>query len=245
VENKFTLLFADYELCHHFVNYLVKNRLPAIQGIQILSMAIEKIRLFDSHLTPIHADLCQLSLIAKMFNTAIGFLDVDVTAIASTDVRHRGGGFLKVGSDIFLRPQDSNQDAKYFLLYYYYGGMIYTAVKNYERALYFFEVSISTPAFAMSHIMLESYKKYIMVSLILNGKIVPIPKYSSQVITRFMKPLSHAYHETANAYLTGSSDEVRSVINKYRDTFNRDTNMGLVKQVRANFTIFSVLHSHS
>jgi COP9 signalosome complex subunit 3 len=68
---------------------LVKNRLPAIQGIQILSMAIEKIRLFDSQLTPIHADLCQLSLIAKVFNTAIGFLDVDVTAIASTDVsRH-------------------------------------------------------------------------------------------------------------------------------------------------------------
>lgn len=197
-------------------------------------MAIEKIRLFDSHLTPIHADLCQLSLIAKVFNTAIDFLDVDVTAIASTDVRTR---VVKTTKQInfvrfrFCLLQDNNQDAKYFLLYYYYGGMIYTATKNYERALYFFEVAISTPAFAMSHIMLESYKKYIMVSLILNGKIVPIPKYSPQVITRFMKPLSHAYHETANAYLTGSSDEVRSVINKYRDTFNRDTNMGLVKQV--------------
>lgn len=67
--------------------------------------------------------------------------------------------------------QDGNHDAKYFLLYYYYGGMIYTAVKNYERALYFFEVAITTPAVAMSHIMLESYKKYILVSLILHGTV--------------------------------------------------------------------------
>jgi COP9 signalosome complex subunit 3 len=213
--------------------------LPAIQGIQILSIAIEKIRLFDSQLTPIHADLCQLSLCAKLFNTAISFLDIDVTAIASTDVSNPPEKKHRVRILTSLNSQDNNQDAKYFLLYYYYGGMIYTAVKNYERALYFFEVSISTPAFAMSHIMLESYKKYIMVSLILNGKIVPIPKYSSQVITRFMKPLSHAYHETANAYLTGSSDEVRNVINKYRETFNRDTNMGLVKQV--NFALAHVI----
>lgn len=49
--------------------------------------------------------------------------------------------------------------------------MIYSAVKNYERAMYFFEVVVSTPALAMSHIMLESYKKYILVSLILHGKV--------------------------------------------------------------------------
>lgn len=49
--------------------------------------------------------------------------------------------------------------------------MIYTAVKNYERALYFFEVCISTPAMAMSYIMLEAYKKFILVSLILHGKV--------------------------------------------------------------------------
>lgn len=120
------------------------------------------------------------------------------------------------------------------MLYYYYGGMIYSAVKNYERALYFFEVAISTPALAMSHIMLESYKKYILVSLILEGKITNIPKYSSQVITRFIKPLSHAYHELANAYESSQSHEVRNVINKYRDVYVRDVNLGLVKQVAAS-----------
>lgn len=112
--------------------------------------------------------------------------------------------------------------------------MIYSAVKNYERALYFFEVAVSTPALAMSYIMLESYKKYILVSLILDGKINSIPKYSSQVIGRLMKPLSHAYHDLAAAYETSQSDEVRNVMNKYREVYSRDTNMGLVKQVAAS-----------
>lgn len=46
-----------------------------------------------------------------------------------------------------------------------------------------------------------------------------------------MKPLSHQYHELANAYGTSQSEEVRNIINKYRDIFVRDTNLGLVKQV--------------
>lgn len=36
--------------------------------------------------------------------------------------------------------QGGQYDAKHFLLYYYYGGMIYTALKKYDLALYFYEV---------------------------------------------------------------------------------------------------------
>lgn len=139
------------ELCHLFTNYVVKNNVPPIQGVQVLAQAVDKIRLFDSQLTAVHADLCQLSLCAKVFNPALKFLETDITSIFSTD--------------------DGNHDTKYFLLYYYYGGMIYSALKNYERAMYFFEVAVSTPALAMSYIMLESYRKYILVSLILHGKV--------------------------------------------------------------------------
>lgn len=75
-------------------------------------------------------------------------------------------------SDFFLSSQRGNYDVKHFLLYYYYGGMIYTATKNYDRAQYFFRVCITTPALAVSHIMLEAFKKYILISLILEGKVV-------------------------------------------------------------------------
>lgn len=120
--------------------------------------------------------------------------------------------------------------------------MIYAAVKNYERALYFLEIVITTPAMTVSHIMLEAYKKYILISLILNGKvsrlyfrseclhcfincsysqITTVPKHTSQVLGRFIRPLSQPYTELATAYQTSNYEEVRGCINRHTETLNR------------------------
>jgi COP9 signalosome complex subunit 3 len=200
------------KLCHLFAQSLVEKRQP-ICGINLLCLAIRKIQLFNSQLTSVHADLCQLCLLAKCLKPALEFMDVDIT-----DISKEGGHY----------------DAKHFLLYYYYGGMIYTALKNYDRALYFYEIAITTPSMAVSHIMLEAYKKYIMVSLILHGKVMNFPKYTSQVVARFIKPLSQAYHDLVTAYSTNNPDEFRTAMNKHEETFNRDSNMGLVKQCLAS-----------
>ena len=39
-----------------------------------------------------------------------------------------------------FNPQSGRLNEKDFLLYYYYGGMVYTALKKYDKALYYFEV---------------------------------------------------------------------------------------------------------
>ena len=61
---------------------------------------------------------------------------------------------------------------KHFLGCYYYSRMVYTRLKNVKQVLYFYEQAITTPTMAVSHIMLESYKKYVLISLILLGKIL-------------------------------------------------------------------------
>ncbi|CAL1273801.1 unnamed protein product [Larinioides sclopetarius] len=195
-------------LCQLFTMCLVERQ-QYIRGIPILIKAIQRIQLFPSQLTSIHACLCQLCLLAKCMKPALPFLDVDIT-----DINKERGAF----------------ETKSFLLYYYYGGMIYTSLKNYERALYFYEVAITTPSMAVSHIMLEAYKKYILVSLILYGKIPNLPKFTSHVVGRFIKPLSQAYHDLATAYATNTPVEVRAIINKHNEVFVRDNNLGLVKQ---------------
>uniref|UniRef100_A0A8C9TMI8 COP9 signalosome complex subunit 3 n=1 Tax=Scleropages formosus TaxID=113540 RepID=A0A8C9TMI8_SCLFO len=150
-----------------------------------------------------------IRLLLSLLNTPLPFLDVDMM-----DICKENGAY----------------DAKHFLCYYYYGGMIYTGLKNFERALYFYEQAITTPAMAVSHIMLEAYKKYILVSLILHGKVQQLPKYTSQIVGRFIKPLSNAYHELAQVYATNNPGELRSLVNKHSETFTRDNNAGLVKQ---------------
>uniref|UniRef100_A0A671ENI1 COP9 signalosome complex subunit 3 n=1 Tax=Rhinolophus ferrumequinum TaxID=59479 RepID=A0A671ENI1_RHIFE len=140
-------------LCHQLTNALVERKQP-LRGIGVLKQAIDKMQMNTNQLTSIHADLCQLCLLAKCFKPALPYLDVDMM-----DICKENGAY----------------DAKHFLCYYYYGGMIYTGLKNFERALYFYEQAITTPAMAVSHIMLESYKKYILVSLILLGKVQQLP----------------------------------------------------------------------
>ncbi|KAI8040438.1 hypothetical protein M5D96_006381 [Drosophila gunungcola] len=214
---------AFYETCHLFTEFVVQKNL-SIVGIRILSRAIDQIRQLDTQLTPIHADLCLLSLKAKHFSVVLHYLDTDITDISTVAAECKTQQQQQSQHTV-----DANNDAKYFLLYYYYGGMIYTAVKNYERALYFFEVCITTPAMAMSHIMLEAYKKFLMVSLIVEGKIAYIPK-NTQVIGRFMKPMANHYHDLVNVYANSSSEELRIIILKYSEAFTRDNNMGLAKQ---------------
>lgn len=53
-----------------------------IRGIDLLRQAIRKIQLSDSQLTSIHADLCQLCLLAKCFKPALEFLDIDISTIS-------------------------------------------------------------------------------------------------------------------------------------------------------------------
>lgn len=196
------------DMCGSYADLLVAGNC-AMRGIEVLSTAIHKTQESPLHLTSIHAHLLHLCLESKCFKPALKFMDVDIMDIS----KERG-----------------NYDVKHFLLYYYYGGMIYTAIKNYDRAQYFFRVCITTPALAVSHIMLEAFKKYILVSLILEGKIGKIPKYASLVVTRFIKPLSQAYWDLGTAFATNCPDKVCSVITKNQETFTGDQNMGLVKQ---------------
>ncbi|NXE95045.1 CSN3 protein, partial [Menura novaehollandiae] len=104
-------------LCHQLTNALVERKQP-LRGISILRQAIDKMQMNTNQLTSIHADLCQLCLLAKCFKPALPYLDVDMM-----DICKENGAY----------------DAKHFLCYYYYGGMIYTGLKNFERALYFYE----------------------------------------------------------------------------------------------------------
>lgn len=88
-------------------------------------------------------------------------------------------------------------------------------------SLHLSEQAVTTPSMAVSHITMEAYKKFILVALIVQGKIPTLPKYAPQVVPRYIKPLCQAYHDLANAYATNNPAEVRLVINKHSDTFNR------------------------
>lgn len=133
---------------------------------------------------------------------------------------------------LILPFQLKNSDSTLHLLtYLYYSGLIHTALKNYDKAIYFFEACIRVPAITLSHVMLECYKKYILVCLIHLGEVPPAHKTAAQVVNRVLKPSATPYTDLANSFNIGC-DSLNNCIAKHLDTYRGDQNYGLVKQVR-------------
>lgn len=206
------------EICRQLSGQLVKHQGAgnnlAIRGIPVVQKALTKLQTKPCMLTAPHADLAKLCLKAQCFSSILPLLDIDITKVAK---------------------EDEHFDALSLLLYYYYGGCIYLAVKQYEKALYFFEVTVTSPTGAVSHVMLEAYKKYLLLNLLVHGDkpkdYITLPKYTSPIVNKFLKPLAHAYTEIVTAFHLNSVDELRAVINKYREVYESDRNIGLVNQV--------------
>jgi len=96
------------DVCHVFVDELVR-RGQAILGVPVVSRLLTKMSTKRDVLTSIHSDLCKLCLAAKCFTPVLKTLrEVD---------------FVDLSKDA------ASADSKYVLLYFYYGGMILTAVK--------------------------------------------------------------------------------------------------------------------
>ena len=89
-----------------FLIFQISRHTPIV-GIPALLKAVQKLQLSESSLTSVHADVCRLCLAAKCFAPAVNILNVDVTDISA----------------------EAAEEPKYILLYFYYGGMIFTALK--------------------------------------------------------------------------------------------------------------------
>lgn len=197
-------------------------------GLLPLTKAIAKMQVYlapsqqrvPTHtLTAIHSDLCKLSLESRCFSQALNI----------------------IGSNEFIDipKETASCDVKYILLFFYYGGMILTAIKvidytqallsdvtegreelnsgfalqDFSRALFFFEVCVTIPANAVSQIMVEAYKKYLLVGLIHQGhkskEAFSLPKYTSAVVAKYLKHLASPYNDIVSAFFCSKADGLK------------------------------------
>eukprot|EP00005_Dracoamoeba_jomungandri_P001569 CAMPEP_0174262424 /NCGR_PEP_ID=MMETSP0439-20130205/12966_1 /TAXON_ID=0 /ORGANISM="Stereomyxa ramosa, Strain Chinc5" /LENGTH=344 /DNA_ID=CAMNT_0015347129 /DNA_START=373 /DNA_END=1407 /DNA_ORIENTATION=- len=182
----------------------------AIAAVMPLKEAMEKLTPESETLTPLHADFVQVCLLSKTYRAALPVVREDLTQI--------------------VNPKRFDFHHTDLLRYFYYGGMVFVGVKDFKRALEFFKQGFTVSAAVLSAIMVECYKKHILVSLLLFGHVKPVPKYTSSLVQRHLKSLCPQYQELVNAFSTNSTDEVHKVAAQHSDAFQKDNNFGLVKQ---------------
>lgn len=64
------------------------------------------------------------------------------------------------------------------------------------------------------------------------SQVAPLPKYTSQVVNRLLKPMSAIYHEITTVFATNKPTSLELVLQKHRDVLQRENNWGLAKQVQ-------------
>ncbi|EST10135.1 hypothetical protein PSEUBRA_000547 [Kalmanozyma brasiliensis GHG001] len=129
------------------------------------------------------------------------------------------------------------------LQYFYYAALIYIKLDRLHDAIDALETCISSPAVAVSAIHMDAYKKLVLVQLLADGKVSPVPQYTPQVITRAWKqmgsPGQTPYNTFASAYARGDDkglDAARRIAEERKDVFEKDRNMGLVRRCLALLT---------
>jgi COP9 signalosome complex subunit 3 len=198
------------DICHYYTNRLCDLNQPK-KGLLLINNALKQIQKTPNQLTSIHSDLLQLCLASKNFKLALDVLNNDIL-----DINRENGSY----------------DSKALLSFFYYTGCIYAALKDNDKSLFYLEQAITIPCNAISQIMIESYKKFLLISLILKGKLMLLPKYTSRLVINQIKPLCMAYHELANSFINFDLDKLNVCIHKYHDLYQQDHNMGLVKQLK-------------
>ncbi|GJN39794.1 hypothetical protein PR202_gb28936 [Eleusine coracana subsp. coracana] len=183
-------------VCRVLKDQVMQLNMP-IRGIVPLWAAVRKIQTSPEQLTPVHADYLLLCLLAKQYKAGLSVLEDDIFEVD--------------------QPKD-------LFLYCYYGGMIYIGMKKFPKALELLHNAVTAPMSQLNAIAVESYKKYILVSLIQNGQVPSFPKYTSSTAQRNLKMQAHVsftiYYPELEKFILSNAAEFRS-----------DNNFGLVKQV--------------
>ncbi|KAF7119113.1 hypothetical protein CNMCM5793_008852 [Aspergillus hiratsukae] len=118
------------------------------------------------------------------------------------------------------------------LQYFLYGAMIYMALKEWESALHLLCMVISCPvANTVSKIMVEAYKKWLLVSLLAKGKVVSTPEMINPHVMKVYQSLILPYVSLADAFENDDPQRLRAEADVGRAIWLADNNMGLVLQV--------------
>jgi len=198
-------------VCKHMVE-CCRDTNQSMKAVKMMKVAIGKIAPAD-HLTPQHAHFARACISAKCYKAALPILDQFVYLI---DPKISG-----------IKSEDTR-------LYYYYGGICYIAMKQWEKAIEFFETVIAAPAMMTSAIMVEAYRKLVLVSLIHKGEVGNLPKCTNQSVTRVLKQFCTPYEELSTAFTTHSIEDLNKAIENNLEAFVKDNNLGLVGQVRTS-----------
>ncbi|KAL1954926.1 hypothetical protein VTO42DRAFT_426 [Malbranchea cinnamomea] len=203
-----------------------------------------------STFTSTHTTFVRLCLRSKAYVAALPILEKSITHIpGQCDLQ-----YLKRSQVSWCHPHSPSVayitpssglsgklNYRHYLEYFLYGSMIYIGLKRWDDALHFLQIVISAPTNnSVSMIMVQAYKKWVLVSLIAKGTTLSLPETTSPQAVKLFKLLGRPYDLLADIFQSGSSARLKAEVDAGKSVWSNDRNTGLVFQVMEAYRTFSI-----
>lgn len=150
----------------------------------------------------------------------------------------------KLLCDMSLPPTDyikqetgltMNMDAEKVLEYEFYSGLLYCSREQWQKACAAFERVITHPTrdSGVSKIMTDAYKKWLLVSLLVNGRTPGMPANAGSNAKKAYETVGKPYAAIASHFDAMAAAALKKEVEDHTSPWRTDLNLGLVRQVLA------------
>ncbi|RYC61375.1 hypothetical protein CHU98_g4830 [Xylaria longipes] len=217
-------------------------------GIETLAAAILNLDPSGTMLTSSHLLLTRLAYDTDHIQPALPVIDKDIVFYPGM-ANHENALYL---CDLELSPPSyiskntgltallkSSMVLEYDLLC----GMMYCARREWEKARAAFErvVTFPTKDGGCSKIMVEAFKKWILVSLLSEGRQSATPAHANTWTIKCLGILGRPYISLATAFATDDVQQLKLEADRNTQVWRDDGNIGLVQEVIAAYQKWRVL----
>ncbi|KAI1293966.1 cop9 subunit [Xylaria venustula] len=222
--------------------------LPPSVAVECLSSAILRLDSSGTMLTSTHLLLAKLAYESNYIEPVLPVIQKTIVYYPGM-ANHDSAEFL---CDLALPPTlyitqatglttalKSSSVLEYDLLC----GMMYCARREWSKARVAFERLVTYPSkdSGVSKMMIEGFSKWILVSLLSEGKHSETPSYTSPATSKLFALLGRPYISLATAFASDDVEQLRVTAGAEAQTWMEDGNVGLVSEVMASYQKWRIL----
>ncbi|TVY83781.1 COP9 signalosome complex subunit [Lachnellula suecica] len=192
-------------------------------------------------LTSRHLLLVKLSLNSRQFFDAVPVLDKPILYFPTqkTPKSKLLCNMSSSPSTYITTDNGFTKKLKYqeVLEYFLCRGMIYAGLRDWKKAFQSLEDAVSFPTKegAVSKMMIDAYKKWILVGLLRDGKAPTLPKVTGNGAAKVYHVIAKPYESLAQIFETGTASRLKAEADVGTAIWQQDCNLGLVLHVLAAY----------
>ncbi|KAI8962846.1 hypothetical protein F5Y11DRAFT_321130 [Daldinia sp. FL1419] len=222
--------------------------LPPSVAASALATAILRLDPTGSMLTMSHIQLVKLAYQTNNIVSALPVLDKNIVYFPSM----ASYGEPRYLCDLSLPPPaylsretglNTQLKSSLILEYDIFRGMSYCTLRDWANAHAAFErvVTYPTREGGVSKIMVEAYKKWVLVSLLFTGKLSDPPAYTGVAANKLYGNLGKPYTALAALFVADNAQALKAEVEKNTQVWLEDGNTGLVQEVLSAYQKWQVL----